>query len=119
MSSDMSPRSSIPRAKVHRPVLGLLGVLALSLGLVVTGPAVAGHDEDIHSANARKLDREPFLAGPDSHAGGSDLAFQGRLVVAGAYEGVGFFRRVDGGNQLEQISFYNCPGSQGDVSVLG
>ncbi len=115
----MYPRSSIPRARVRRPVVALLGVLALSLGLVVTGPAVAGHDQDIHSANARKLDREPFLAGPDSHAGGSDLAFQGRLVVAGAYEGVGFFRRVDGGNQLEQISFYNCPGSQGDVSVLG
>jgi hypothetical protein len=47
------------------------------------------------------------------------MAFQGRLVVAGAYEGVGFFRRVDGGKELRQVSFFDCPGSQGDVSVLG
>jgi hypothetical protein len=113
------PSSIVGADKTRRPILTLLSVLALSLGLLASGPAVAGHNDDIHSPNARKLDREPFQAGEDSHAKGSDLAFQGRLVVAGAYEGVGFFRRVNGGNGLEQISFYDCPGAQGDVSIIG
>jgi len=99
------------------PVLGLLAVFALLLGLVGPGPAVAEHGVAIHSPEVRKLDREPFRAGQDTRARGSDLAFRGRLVVAGSYEGVGFFRRVD--RRLKQISFYDCPGSQGDVSVLG
>ena len=113
------PSSFVCADMVRRPARALVGVLALCLGLVPAGPAVAGHNDDFHSANARKLDREPFRAGDDSHAGGSDLAFQGRLVVAGSYEGVGFFRRVDGKNGLEQVSFYDCPGAQGDVSIIG
>ncbi len=119
MSSDMHRPSSIVRANFRRPFLGLLGVLALVIGLAGSGPAIAGHDQDLHSSNARKLDREPIRTDSGSHAKGSDLAFQGGLVVAGAYEGVGFFRRVDRGNGLEQVSFYDCPASQGDVSVLG
>jgi len=111
---------------MHRPspkarpatiaVLGLVGVFALLLGLVGPGPAVAKHGVGDHSPNVQKLDREPFSAG-NTHARGSDLAFRGRLVVAGSYDGVGFFRRVDG--RLRQISFFDCPGAQGDVSVLG
>ena len=99
------------------PVLGLVGVFALLLGLLGPGPAAAEHGVGIHSPNVRKLDREPFQAGPKAHARGSDLAFQRRLVVAGSYEGVGFFRRVN--NRLKQVSFYDCPGSQGDVSIIG
>lgn len=52
-------------------------------------------------------------------AAGSDLAFQGDLLVAGAYEGVGFFRILNGPPYLEQISFFNCAGAQGDVSIWG
>jgi len=113
------PSSSGCADTVSRPVLRLFGVLGLCLTLVASGPAVAQHNQDLHSANARKLDREPFLAAQDTHARGSDLAFQGRLVVAGSYEGVGFFKRVDNRNGLKQVSFYDCPGAQGDVSVIG
>jgi len=113
------PSSIVGADKTRRPVLTLLGVLALSLVLVASVPAVAVHSDDLHSPNARKLDREPFRASGDDHAQGSDLAFQGRLVVAGAYEGVGLFRRVNGGNSLEQVSFFDCPGAQGDVSISG
>ena len=60
-----------------------------------------------------QLVRRPFPFG------GSDLAFQGSLVVAGAYEGIGFFRSFAGKPYLRRISFYDCPGSQGDVSILG
>lgn len=93
--------------------------LILLFGLLGAIPAAAEHNQDFHSANARKVDREPFRTDSGDHAQGSDLAFQGRLVVAGGYEGVGFFRRLDGGSRLEQISFYDCPGSQGDVSIIG
>lgn len=103
--------------------VALVALLGLVVGLVTSIPAtdqaVAQHNQDRHSANARKLDREPFKSRSNSRAAGSDLAFQGRLVVAGAYEGVGFFKRVDGGDGLRQVSFFDCEGSQGDVSVLG
>ncbi len=72
---------------------------------------------DFHSANFRKLGRTPIDAGDGTLAQGSDLAFKGNLMIAGAYEGVGLFKLTNRG--VDQLSFYDCPGSQGDVSVLG
>jgi hypothetical protein len=72
---------------------------------------------DRHSENFRKLARTEITKPDGSPAAGSDLAFRGRLMVAGTYDGTAFFRI--GANSLRQISFHDCPGSQGDVSILG
>jgi hypothetical protein len=73
---------------------------------------------DFHSANFRKLGRTPIEIGDGTLAQGSDLAFRGNLLVAGAYEGVGLFRIGEDGVP-SQLSFYDCPGAQGDVTLLG
>jgi hypothetical protein len=77
----------------------------------------AGGSEDIASANFRLLDQDPIVIKNNRIAEGSDLAFRGNLMIAGAYEGIGIFRRK--ANSLEQISFHNCPAAQGDVVVSG
>lgn len=105
--------------RLRGSIIATAGALALLAGFLAVAPATAGHNEDLHSANASKLDREVFRTASGSRAEGSDLAFQGSLVVAGSYDGVGFFRRVDGGDRLEQVSFFDCPASQGDVSIRG
>jgi len=104
----------------HTKVLSTLGLLALITSLLSGLPALATHTAGIHSANVTKLGRHhPIEAKDGAHAKGTDLAFQGDLVLAGAYEGVGLFRRLAAKPFLKQISFYDCPGSQGDVSILG
>gem|GEM_PF-2669156 len=73
-----------------------------------------------HSLNFRKLDREPIIDRRNElRAEGTDLAFRNRLMVAGSYEGTGFFRMNKSRTNVEQISFHSCPGSQGDVSIMG
>ncbi len=107
--------------------LGILGPSPLALGSG-TGTAATGGGQalgtaddtsgDFHSANFQKLNRVPIEIGEGEFAQGSDLAFKGNLLVAGTYEGIGLFR-TDGAGRLEQLSFFDCPGSQGDVTVLG
>jgi hypothetical protein len=97
--------------------------LGSSTGVATTGDgaALGAADDttgDFHSANFHKLGRTPIAMGGGQFASGSDLAFKGNLLIAGAYEGVGLFR-IRSTGALEQLSFYNCPGSQGDVTVLG
>jgi hypothetical protein len=77
----------------------------------------AGGSDDIHSAKLRLLDQHPVVIRGDEIAEGSDLAFTGNLMVAGAYEGIGLFRRTK--NSLTQLGFHNCPAAQGDVIVSG
>ena len=116
--------------------LGLRGEISSDLGILAppTPTALGGANEaappaggaqlgeadqtsgDFHSANFRKLGRSTIEIGDGELAQGSDLAFRGNLMIAGAYEGVGLFRT---GPVPRQLSFYDCPGSQGDVSVLG
>jgi hypothetical protein len=87
-------------------------------GTATADPAAApAGDGDFRSPNFHKLDRKPIEIGNGEKAQGSDLAFEGRLLVAGTYQGTGFFRITQGG--VRQLSFHDCPGSQGDVSVLG
>ncbi len=107
-----------------------LGLLAPSPTALANSPGAAGlsagaglaaDDDpgaDFHSANFHKLGRTPIAIDDETFAQGSDLAFDGKLMVAGAYEGVGFFR-IGGDSAPNQISFYDCPGSQGDVTLLG
>jgi hypothetical protein len=73
---------------------------------------------DFHSANFHKLGRSAIEIGGGEQAQGSDLAFRGNLLIAGAYEGTGFFRIGEDGIP-RQVSFHDCPGSQGDITVLG
>jgi hypothetical protein len=92
--------------------LGLLG----TLGMI---PAQAGHDQDIHSDNVKLLTRKPIKAG-EVAAQGSDLAFDGKRVYAGSYQGTALFKaksKMKG--WLKQIGFHNCPSSQGDISFSG
>ena len=72
---------------------------------------------DIHTENFRKLSRSDIVMPDGELAQGSDLAFSGRTMIAGTYEGTALFRRA--GTELRQVSFHDCPGAQGDVSVLG
>ena len=100
---------------------GTMLVLALVAGLLGGVPAQAGHnDEDDHSENFKQLTRKPIEIDKDLFAQGSDLAFKGRLVIAGTFQGPAIFKIVPRrAGYLKQIGFLSCPGGQGDVSVLG
>jgi len=101
---------------------GLLSVLQTPLampGSQATAPLDqrAGGQEDIASPGFRKLDQDPVIVRKDRVAEGSDLAFRGRLMVSGSYDGIGLFKRSQ--RSLEQISFHRCPAAQGDVTISG
>ncbi|HVF52209.1 MAG TPA: hypothetical protein VNC78_01240 [Actinomycetota bacterium] len=104
----------------------------MTIAMVVSGlgggVAGAGHNADDHSENVELVAEHAIVIqkdNPDTEeneqvvAAGSDLAFQGDLLVAGSYEGVGFFKMRPTKPYLEQISFFPCAGGQGDVGVWG
>lgn len=98
----------------------LIVLTALVAGLVGWVPAQAGHNEDLHSDNLKMLARKPIKVDKDLFAQGSDLAFNGKKIYAGSYQGTGLFKNVGKRNgYIKQIGFHQCPGSQGDVSVIG
>ena len=101
-------------------IAAITTLLALVAGSLGTIPAQAGHNDDIHSDNVKQLARKPLKIEKGLFAQGSDLAFQGRRVYAGTYQGTALYKIV-GKDQgyLKQIGFHKCPSSQGDVSVLG
>ncbi len=95
-------------------------VLTVPLVLaLIAAPTLAGTRgaEDPHSENIRELARSTIRTANDSDAAGSDMAFQKDLLVAGSYQGTGFFKILKRPPYIEQIGFHPCPGSQGDVSV--
>ncbi len=101
---------------------GLVSALETPLaipGSQETAPltAGAGGNSDLNSNNFRLLDQEPTKIRKDRVAEGSDLAFQGRKIIAGTYQGLGLYKRKD--RSIKQISFYRCPAAQGDVVVSG
>lgn len=101
---------------------GLLSALETPLaipGSQGTAPlsSRAGGKEDLASPGFRKVDQDPIVVRKEEIAEGSDLAFRGKLMIAGSYDGIGIFRRSN--RALEQISFFNCPAAQGDVIVSG
>jgi len=99
----------------------LRGILTLALvaAMLAAVPAQAEHDEDDHSPTVKLLKRTPIEVGKDLFAQGSDLAFQGNLIVAGTYQGTSFFKILPKAPFVKQIGFHDCPSSQGDVSVWG
>lgn len=85
--------------------------------LVVAGTAGAGGPDDLHSKNIEQIGRGPIKIPGGGMGDGSDLAFQGDLIVAGSYSGTAFFKILKKAPYVEQIGFHMCPGGQGDVSV--
>lgn len=91
-------------------------VVALCL-LAGAVPGSAAGPDDLHSDNIREIARAPIAVGGDQFADGSDMAFQGNLLVEGSYSGTAFYKLSKSAPYLKQIGFHNCPGGQGDVSV--
>ncbi|MFN2525192.1 MAG: LVIVD repeat-containing protein [Actinomycetota bacterium] len=101
---------------------GAIAVLAVALLAAVSGliPAAASHNGDIHSDNIKMLTQQPIMMTEEAAAQGSDLAFEGKLVIAGGYEGPSIFKIVSAKQgYIKQLAFLPCTGSQGDVSVYG
>ena len=93
-----------------------LGVLALVLAAPAGAMSTTTMAESPHSDNITEIARGPIEAGK-TIADGSDLAFEGNLIVAGSYSGTAFFKILKGAPYIKQIGFHNCPGGQGDVNV--
>jgi hypothetical protein len=104
--------------KARRIIAALLGA-GLIAGALGSIPATADHNVDDHSKNVKLLARKPIKVAKGLFAEGSDLAFQGKLLIAGTYQGTAFFRIKKGPPFIKQIGFHDCPSSQGDVSVWG
>ena len=112
---------------LRRTGAAALVVAAVAFGGVVaptpggaTPPAtneIPGVDEIVSSPNLRQVANLPkegaFAAGTNS-----DLAFQGRYVYAGNYNGVAIFDISDP-RRPELVSQVLCPGGQNDISVYG
>ena len=94
--------------------LAVLGAVAVLISAV---PVAASHNEDLHSDNIKQIARGPIKVPGGEVADGSDLAFEGNLIVAGSYSGTALFEILKGAPYVKQVGFHNCPGGQGDVNV--
>ncbi|MFN2388658.1 MAG: LVIVD repeat-containing protein [Actinomycetota bacterium] len=104
-------------------IKALASLSALALGASILGlvPAQAGHNTDDHSKNLARLAEAPTLLSewnPTMVAEGSDLAFKGKTLVAGTFQGPALYKILPGRPFIKQVSFLSCPGGQGDVSVF-
>ncbi|MDQ3953839.1 MAG: hypothetical protein M3279_12900, partial [Actinomycetota bacterium] len=88
-----------------------------ALLLVGSGAAIARQSEDLHSDNIEQIARGPIKVPGGDVADGSDLAFEGNLIVAGSYSDTALFEILKCAPYVRQIGFHNCPGGQGDVNV--
>jgi hypothetical protein len=94
-----------------------LVALAAALSLLTAFPVSAGHDESLHSDNIEEIARSPIKLPGGEIADGSDLAFEGDLIVAGSYSGTALFKILKRAPYVKQVGFHNCTGAQGDVNV--
>lgn len=105
--------------RIWRKSSALLATVVMA-GLFGFVPAQAEQENDIHSDNVRILSRKPIRIDKDLHAEGSDMAFKGRKIYAGSFQGTALYKIVGRKKgYVRQIGFHACPGSQGDVSVWG
>ena len=97
--------------RVHRSLPLAVAVLVAALA---PGTAVAAHDGADHSQNMKLLGNSPRT----TQVSQSDLAFWGRTLYAGNYEG---FRVLDISwpSQPLQVADVRCNGAQNDVGVWG
>ena len=96
----------------------LATAVALAIALVAPG-AAARQNEDLHSDNIKQLAQAPIKIDDGVFGEASDMAFRGNLLVAGSYQGMALYEILPKAPYLRQVSFLDCPASQGDVSVLG
>ena len=97
----------------------LVAVTALALGVLGAVPVQAEHNEDDHSGNFLQKARKAIKVDKDLLAQGSDLAFKGRFMYAGSYEGPSIWAITKKKPFIKQIGMLPCVGSQGDVSING
>jgi hypothetical protein len=97
--------------RVHRSLALTAAIVAGALG---PAPATASHDAADHSQNMHLLGNSPRT----TQVSQSDLAFWGRTLFAGNYEG---FRVLDIADPEApiQLADVRCNGAQNDVSVWG
>jgi hypothetical protein len=104
------------------------GEAALGLKLITTTPKPAGFAPDL--ALIEKLNATPVPTPGAPQAGGpprgpspygstnSDLAFSGKYLFTGNYNGINFYD-ISNPAKISLITSVICPGGQGDVSVYG
>ena len=88
-----------------------------TLSVLMALPVAAGHDQSLHSDNIKEIARGPIKVPGGDLADGSDLAFEGDVIVAGSYSGTALFKILKRAPYVKQVGFHNCAGSQGDVNV--
>jgi hypothetical protein len=126
-----------PRAGDDDPRVGLKGGLydagqaASGLELVITSPKPGAFAPDlaaIAAINAAPVPPPPVPGapraggpprGPSPYGGtNSDLAFGGKYLFSGNYNGINFYDISDPA-KIKLVTSMVCPGGQGDVSVYG
>ena len=101
-----------------RFLAALLAACVLVIGGAVQATQLS-HDDADHSDNFVQKKRVPIKIDKGVFAQGSDLAFKGRLLYAGSFEGLGVFKLLKRKPFIKQLGFAQCPGGQGDVTVFG
>ncbi|HWC32144.1 MAG TPA: hypothetical protein VG709_03365 [Actinomycetota bacterium] len=99
----------------------VLASIAFALGLVAASPAFASHNADEHTPNMTLVANRPYQSSETSTtSNGTDLAFQGDLLVAGNLSPGGFrLFDISTPSNPTLISQFVCNGSQSDVSIWG
>ncbi|SCL24393.1 LVIVD repeat-containing protein [Micromonospora pallida] len=129
--SSLSP----PTRHLRAVALAAAGLLLLSLAPAAPGAAkattgtattavytaspatVPGVDEIVSSPNMRQIANVPITS-PLNNTINSDLAFQGKYVFVGNYDGFQIYD-VARPQRPKLVSQVLCPGSQNDISVHG
>ncbi|HET7482504.1 MAG TPA: hypothetical protein VFK89_06535, partial [Actinomycetota bacterium] len=104
---------------MKRAALALLVSVLMALMPSMSAAAGSGAEEGEHSKNIVELAHMPLNIVKGQSVTGTDFAFQGNLVVAGSYQGIGLYRITPGAPYLKQIGSLHCEGGQGDVSIWG
>lgn len=104
-----------------RRLLAVVTAAGLIAGSMLWSAARAKQDEDDHSDNFKQKTRLPIVIDKKSelHAQGSDLAFKGKFLYAGSYQGPSVWKILKRKPFIKQLGFLPCEGGQGDISVLG
>ena len=102
-----------------------LALVALVVTGIAVAPAASAHDPELSGDGAASTAANPGQGSPNLRLFGnspgrgvtsSDIAFAGKLAYAGDFQG---FRIIDISSPRKPrvVSEFDCPGSQGDVSV--
>ncbi len=131
-ASNNSAVSSNPRATSEDPRVGLkaglydAGEAAFGMEKIISVPKPAGFAPDpaaiaaMEAAPAPEPGKTPPGArGPSPYGTtNSDLAFSGKYLFVGNYQGINFYD-ISSPAKISLLTSVVCPGGQGDVSVYG